>query len=347
MTRVFLSGPKYDSGSQQQAFADDLLRRVRTLPGVESAAVTGWAPLDGTEYTSDFVIAGRPAGEYYTEVLHRSVSPDYFRVMRVALRRGRTFTNADRQGAPPVVIINEQIAQKYFKGQNPVGQRLTFDKFPNDSSQWYTIVGVVAGERQRALAFEPQIEALVPFSQEPRSGFALVTRSTGDPKAPAGPVRRIVAELDPNVPISKLTTMEAIRAHSLARDRFLMTMLIVFALVGLVLAVVGVYGVLAQLARRRTREMGIRIALGAPATQVRWLVVRHGLRLVTLGLVIGSGVAFVATRGLGTLLYHVAPADPLTFIAVPVLLALTGLLAAWIPALQASRADPAVALRAE
>jgi putative ABC transport system permease protein len=144
-----------------------------------------------------------------------------------------------------------------------------------------------------------------------------------------------------------MKSVDEIRAASLARERFLMTMLVVFAVVGLLLAVIGVYGVLGQVARRRTREMGIRIALGSPVSRVRWIVVRHGLTLVAWGLAIGVAVAIVATRGLTALLYHVAPADPVTFVAVPIVLALTGIAAAWIPAVQASRADPAVALRAE
>src|SRR5206468_2506684 len=151
-TQIVLSGPKYDSASQGRAFFDQLVQRVAALPGVEGAAATTNPPLAGTGYTSDFVIAARPAGEYYTEITHRSVTPQYFRVMKVRLRRGRFFSDADRANSPPVLIINEQVAQKYFKGQDPVGQRITFDKVPNDSSQWSTIVGVVAGERQRALS---------------------------------------------------------------------------------------------------------------------------------------------------------------------------------------------------
>jgi hypothetical protein len=261
--------------------------------------------------------------------------------MHVPIRRGRAFTAADRDKAPPVVIINDEIAAKYFKGQDPIGQRLTFDKVPNDSSQWSTIVGVVGGERQQALSVEPLTEVYIPFAQETSQGMSLLTRMTGDPESIGPALRRIVSELEPDIPISDMRTMETIRVKSLGRERFLMTMLVIFAGVGLLLAVIGVYGVLAQVARRRTREMGIRIALGSPIGQVRWLVVKHGLGLVTLGVAIGISAALIATRGLAALLYHVAPADPVTFVAIPLLLALTGVVAAWIPALQASRADPA------
>lgn len=346
-TQIALSGPKYDSTAQQQLFFEQLVQRIKALPGVESAALTTVPPLAGTGYTSDFVVAGRPAGEYYTEIIHRSVTPDYFRVMRVRLLRGRAFTAADKHGAPPVLIINEQVARKYFKGQDPVGQRVTFDKIPNDSSEWSTIVGVVAGERQRDLSSEPSIEAYIPYAQEVQSGVSLMTRVGGDPTVVAPAIRRIVAEMDGDIALNDSRSMETVRAGSLARERFLMAMLTVFAGVGLLLAVVGVYGVLAQVARRRTREMGIRIALGSPIGQVRWIVVRHGLELMGVGVGIGIGVALVVTRGLGALLYHIVPADPVTFITIPILLAVTGAAAAWIPAMQASRADPAIALRSE
>jgi putative ABC transport system permease protein len=346
-TQLVLSGPKYDSAAQARQFFDQLEERARALPGVTAAASTTDVPLQRAGYTSDFVIAGRPAGEYYTEITHRSVTPDYFRVMRVPLRRGRFFTAGDRHGAPPVIIINEQVAQKYFKGQDPIGQRITFDKVPNEKSQWSTIVGVVGGERQGALSAEPLIEAYAPCAQEASAAMSLLARTSADPQSLAPAIRRLVSELDHDLPISDMQTVDEIRVHSLASQRFLMTMLVVFASVGVLLAVIGVYGVLAQVARRRTREMGIRIALGAPAASVRWLVVRQGLNLVLAGLAIGVSGALVATRGLAALLYHVAPADPVSFVAVPLLLALTGAAAAWMPALQASRADPAIALRSE
>jgi predicted permease len=345
--QVVLSGPKYDSASQARVFFDQLIGRVAALPGVEGVAGTSDVPLQSQGYTSDFVVAGRPAGEYYPEVTHRIVTPAYFSVMRAKLLRGRFFTADDRAGGPSVVIVNDEVEKKYFKGQDPVGQRITFDKVPNDKSDWPTIVGVVRGERQQALAAEPSIETYVPAAQETPGAISVLARVAGDPSALAPAIRRVLAELDPDLPISKMQSVDEIRAGSLARERFLMTMLVVFAVVGLLLAVIGVYGVLGQVARRRTREMGIRIALGSPVSRVRWLVVRHGLTLVAWGLALGVAVAVVATRGLTALLYHVAPADPVTFVAVPFVLAVTGIAAAWIPAVQASRADPAIALRAE
>ena len=344
---VSLPDVGYDTPDKLQLFYDGLLARVRALPGVTDAALTSPLPLTGTGYTSDYSIASRPQGEYGTEVTHRRVSPGYFKAMGVPILQGRDFTSADASDKEPVVIINEALARLSFRDQSPIGQRLANDRTPDSSTVWNTIVGVVGNEHMTSLSIEPKIEIFSPYTQDRVESMTLVARTRGDPAMLAPPIRRVVAEMDANLALGTIRPMSEVHGQSLARERFVTTLLLVFAGVGLALAVIGVYGVLAQLARRRTREMGIRIALGAPAARVRWLVVRHGLQLVLVGLVIGTSLSLVATRGLRTLLYHVAPADPLTFVAVSALLALTGVLAAWLPAVQASRADPAVALRAE
>jgi putative ABC transport system permease protein len=267
--------------------------------------------------------------------------------------QGRAFTAEDHAGAPNVVIINDVLARSYFRDQDPIGQRIVFDRTPDSSSVWRTIVGVVGSEHQQSLAMPPRNEIFAPFPQEPRNGGALVIRrrcpsnTSCDPMTLVPFVRRAVGEIDPLLALGTPHTMVSVHADSLARQRFLMTLLLVFAVVGLSLAVVGVYGVLAHLARRRTREMGIRIALGARASQVRWLVVRHGLRLTITGLVIGGIAALAFTRALSGLLYRITPGDPLTIVAVALVLAATSFLASWLPAIAASRADPAIALRAE
>jgi len=317
------------------------------VPGVQSVASGSTVPLSNTGYSSDFTIAGWPAGTYGVEVLHRQVSPDYFKVLRTPLVSGRAFTAADRANAPPVVIVNEALAKKYFKGDDPVGKRIAFDRTPDSTSTWSTIVGVVRSEYQTKLSVEPQIEAFTPIAQEVNGGRSVVIRTAGDPASLGPVVRRTIAELDPTLAIESMKTMNEVRATSLARERFLTTLLLLFAGVGLALAVVGVYGVMAQMARRRVREMGIRLALGAQASEVRWLVVRNGLRLVVVGLVIGTAGALLATGAMQALLFGVAPKDPLTFIAVSAVLVLTALVATWMPASYASRADPATALRAE
>jgi putative ABC transport system permease protein len=337
----------YDTPERVQLFFDDFLSRVRGLPGVVDAALTSPLPLTGHGYTSDFTIASHPRGEYGTEVAHRRVSPGYFRTMRVPVLEGREFTAADRSSATSVVVINEALARKHFRGENPIGQRISNDRVPDSTTTWHTIVGVVGNEHMSSLSIEPKIEILSPAAQDPTSGMTLVARTGGVPVALAPAIRRVVSDIDANLALARVRPMSEVHAASLARERFVTTLLLIFAGVGVTLAVVGVYGVLAQLARRRTREMGIRMALGAQAGQVRWLVVRHGLRLVIVGLSIGTALALGATRGLRALLYQTAPADPLTFVVVPLLLTLTGIAAAWIPARQASRADPALSLRTE
>jgi ABC-type antimicrobial peptide transport system permease subunit len=217
----------------------------------------------------------------------------------------------------------------------------------DSTSVWRTIVGVVGNERQRGLALPPRTEIFEPFAQVPSGFQVMVLRTSGDPAALGPSLRAIVANLDPNLAISSLRTMDDVRAISLAMQRFITVLLVSFAAVGLLLALVGVYGVLAQLARGRTREMGIRIALGAQGSDVRWLVLRHGMTLTLVGVVVGGGAAWLATRLMTKLLFQVAPGDPLTFSTVALLLGITGAAASWIPALRASRADPAMTLRSD
>ncbi len=344
---VRLPGVRYDSAPKLEAFFDETLRRLRAQPGVVSAAAVRQLPRDGYSWSSDFSIAGRAPDQYGSEVQHREVTPDYFRTMRVPLLRGRAFTDADRPDAPPVVIINEALAREFFRGENPIGQRLCFDQHPDSTSVWRTIVGVVGSEHQSSLATEPRIEIFQPLAQSPGDRMILVARASGDPAALAPVLRRTVGELDPEIALGSVRTMDEVFAASMALPRFIMTLLVLFAAVGLVLAAVGVYGVLAQLARARTREMGIRVALGARASQVRWLVVRHALGLVLLGVAIGAVASLGATRALRGVLYDVPPSDPLTFAVVSALLAGVAVLAAWLPAVRASRADPTAALREE
>lgn len=344
---IQLPGLRYDSTRKVLAFYDELERETRALPGVEATAVVSGVPLGPPMWTSQFAVAGREPLPRGSEVKHRELTPGYLTVMRVPLLRGRDISEADRAGAPPVVLINETLARMYFPGENPVGQRISFDREPDSTSTWRTVVGVVGDERQGSLGVPAQAEFIAPYPQEPRNGMTLVVRTRGEPGDLAPAVRRIVTRLDPLLAISSIRTMEEVRAASLGRDRFLTVLMLSFAGVGLALGLVGVYGVVAQLAKRRMREMGIRIALGAKATQVQWLVVRHGIALTSLGIGVGVLVALGATRVISTLLYRVAPADPLTYVAVPLMVLLTAALASWLPAARASRADPCQVLRSD
>jgi putative ABC transport system permease protein len=342
-----LPAARYDAPDKVVGFWDELVRRAAALPGVDRAAATSNLPLSAPHWTSDFSVAGRAPDEYGVDVVHREVTPGYFPLMRVPLVRGRWFTDDDRGSAPPVVLINEALARRYFPNEDPVGKRVAFDRRPDSTSVWRTIVGVVGDEHQTTLTRGPKIEFIAPVAQDRRRGMTLVVRSEGDPLALAPAVRRLVAELDPKLAIESVKTMAEVRRASVATQRFLMTLLLAFAVTGLLLAVVGVYGVMAQAAKGRIREMGIRMALGARTSEVGWLVVGQGLRLAGVGLALGMVGALVGTRAMRALLYGVTPYDPATLVAVPVLLFITAAAASWLPAARASRADPVTVLRVE
>jgi predicted permease len=344
---VNLPGIRFDSLHKVLGFYRQLERDTRGLPGVTAAALVSAVPLGPPSWSSEFAIAGRPPMARGGEVVHREITPDYQKVLRVELLKGRAFTDADREDAPRVVLINQALARLYFAGEDPVGQRIAFDREPDSSSVWRTIVGVVHDERQRGLAEPARPEIFASFPQEPRNGMTLVVRTQGDPLALAPAIRQLVARLDPLLAISSIRSMDAVRNASLARDRFLTILMLSFAGVGLLLGIVGIYGVMAQLARRRMREMGIRLALGASAGQLQWLVVRKGLALTGLGLAGGVVLAVGGTQMIRTLLFQVAPVDPLTYGSVAALVLLTAGLASWLPAARASRADPCSVLRSD
>jgi predicted permease len=338
---------RYDTSTKVTAFVNSFEARLRAIPGVTASTLVTNMPFKGTGYTTDFIAYGRPEGDYGTEIGNRSVTPSYFATMKVPVLRGRTFGPEDREGSAPVLVINEALATSYFKGQDPVGQRIAFEKVPTPKSTWYTIIGVVGNEHTDGLEIAPRIEVFHAELQEPSTYIVALLRTPGDPAVLAPALRSVLRDMDPTLALAEVSPLERLRDQSLARARFLTTLLFAFAVIGLVLSVVGVYGVLAHVSRNRTREMGIRIALGAQAAQVRWLVVQQGLRLTALGLVVGGLVALFATRAMTKLLFNVAPNDPLTIAGVASLLAATSICAAWIPALKASRADPSVALRAD
>jgi putative ABC transport system permease protein len=299
---------RYDSAAKVTAFYTSLMERVGALPGVERVAAVRQLPATVSSWTSNLAVAGwEPFPQ--TDVAHREVMGDYFRVMEVPLLKGRTFTEADGPGAPLVVVVNEALVREFFGDKDPIGLRISFDRIPDSTSTWRTIVGVVGSEKQGSLAQPPKPEIFAPMIQDWNRGMTIVARMQPgrDPMTIAQPMRRAVRDQDSLLALIALRPMTEVHAQATSRERFISALVFAFAVTGIVLALVGVFGVLAQLVQARWREMGIRLALGAQRSEVRWLVVRQGATLLVVGISAGLLVSLWATRVLSKLLYEVAP----------------------------------------
>jgi putative ABC transport system permease protein len=340
-TTYSLYSHAYDSATHRQAFHDELLARARRIPGVTHAAF-GSTPLEPNLWRSAVVIRGRPV-DAALEVPHMYASPDWLATLGIPLRQGRFFTDADRADLSRVVV-NETFARLFFPGENPIGRQVSFTK-RDYGPPVYTIIGVVGDVRETSLMQAPAPLVIDQFQSF--SSPTLLVRTTGDPNALAAPLRSILREMDPAIAFGTLRLLKDLRESEMARSRFFAAMLSVFAGVGLVLAAVGIYGVLAQITRARAREMGIRIALGARPADVQWLVLRHGIGIMAFGAAVGIVVALGTTRVLAALLFDLSPNDPASYVWVVAILATTSAVASFTPAWRASRADPAEALRAD
>jgi putative ABC transport system permease protein len=340
------SAKKYSDAAQVNAFYIEAVKRIEALPGVEAAGVVSNLPFGGDMDTSGFHVeekplanpAESPSAERY------SVSPDYLRAMGVPLLRGRGFTEQDNANAPLVALINRTAARRIWPDEDPLGKRI---RLGSVTSPLRIVVGVVGDVNHYDLETAPGLQAYVPHAQRTDSYMLLVVRATAEPGALTGPVRQAIHALDPEVPLHKITTMRQLVSASVAQRRFTLLLIAVFAAVALLMAAIGLYGVMAYSVTQRTQEIGIRLALGAQSADVLRLVVGQGLRLVAMGLALGSMAALALTRLMKKLLFEVSATDPVTFAGVALLLALVALLACWIPARRATRVDPLVALRAE
>ena len=344
--RLSLPDETYDNATKRIAFVDALLARLRTSPGVASAAATTFAPMSGREFGTSFVVAGRPEPplDARPSIQVRAVTPEYFSAMGMPLRRGRVFTGADVQGAGTVMLLSESAARRYFPNEDPIGQRITLGwrKVAGD------VVGIVGDVKELGLREAAEPILYVAFAQAPiRNAMAVVVRTTGPPASAQSTIREAVRGVDPNLAISDLERLDDAIAESVAHTRFYMLLLGVFAGTALLLAAIGIFGVLSHAVADRTREIGIRLALGASTRHVRGRVLRDAMTLAGLGVGIGLVVALQLTRLMATLLFELAPTDPITLGTVVTVLLGVALLASYLPARRATLVDPVVALRAE
>ena len=346
--QLALRGQRYDKPEQVRDFNLRLVGQTRSLPGVRAAAVSNSLPPDDTDFSSDFTIEGRAATSnnepriaYFTKV-----SPEYFQALGIALRSGRRFTDADSADAPQVALINETFQRRFFPGEDPIGKRLNLgsDKEPD----WYQIVGMVGDVKYNGVADDVQPALYLTAWQASIRGVSLVIKTdVVDPLSLTTGVRNEIRKLDPELPVTHVSTMEQRLSRAIAQPRFRTTLIGIFAVVALVLACIGIYGVISYSVTQRTHEIGIRMALGAGRHNVLKLVIGQGAWLAIIGVAFGLGGAFALTRLMASLLFGVTPTDAATFISVPLGLIFVALLACYIPARRATRVDPLVALRYE
>ena len=351
-TDLSLAKAKYPQPEQQQAGFAEIVRRAAAIPGVEAAAVIYPLPFGGDSNAGTFLIAGRPALRPEDKPVsnHRIMSPDYFRALNIPLSRGRPFDERDTQHAPPVLIVNETFARRYFAGKEALGQHIIIEGESGDNvvPPAREIIGIVGDVRHEGLDTESGPEYYVPYTQAPEAFMSLVVRtSTDNPGSLAGSVRDAIKQMDKDQYVAAIQPMTKLVADSVARRRFNALLTGLFAIVALLLASVGIFGVLNYTVAQRTQEIGLRVALGAQTRDVLRLVLGQGLRMILFGLALGLVASLALTRVLGGMLFGVTPTDPVTFVGVSLLLATVALLACYIPARRAAKVDPLVALRYE
>ena len=344
---VVLAGPRYDSVAARAAFFEQVLPRLRALPGVTGAAASQAPPLSQSSSVSSFSVEGWsvPPGERL-EGNWQAVTAGFVSLLGVPVTRGRDLTEQDVRDSALVAVINQTMAGRYWPGQEALGKRFRFGSDEPDSP-WMTVVGIVGNVRHEKLSEPAEDQFYIPYTQSPYRGMMLLIRTTAAPAALAAAMRREVHAVDAQLPMFEMRTMAEMYRQSLWEQRLYSTMFGAFAAVALLLAAVGLYGVMSYMVTLRTHEIGVRMALGAQRSDMLRLVVRQGIRLTALGVLIGLAGAFAVTGTLKNFLYGVTPADPATFFGIPLLLSLVALLASWIPARRATRVDPMLALRYE
>jgi len=346
-----LPDARYKETDQQIAFYDQLLPRLRGLPGVQAASAVMGLPLSGLDFIISFEVGGRPpvppAQQPAMQV--RVATPEYFSTIGIPLKRGRMFTEDDRAQTPKVVLITEAAAKQFFPNEDPIGKtiKLGWGRGPGKPRAGGEVVGIVGDIKDEGLSEPNPPQIYMPLRQWPVSFVTILMKTSVPPTALTEGARAQVAAIDPNLPLSNVGTLEAIVAKSISQQRFYMTLLSLFAAVALVLAAIGIFGVLSYAVSQRTREIGIRMALGAQERTVITLVVRQAMLLVGTGVLAGTVLALYLSQTMSKMLFSVRPTDPTTFVSVAAVLAGVALFASYLPARRATRVDPIVALRAE
>ncbi|MGH9343450.1 MAG: FtsX-like permease family protein, partial [Terriglobia bacterium] len=343
-----LSDTQYAKPPQTAAFYHALLERVSRLPGVKAAGAVDVLPFNNFGNSGSFFIEGKPTGpgEILPHADTRRVMPGLFSALRIPLRRGRVFTEADTASAPRVALIDDVLAREYWPKQDPIGHRVAMAS-PSPESEWCTVVGIVGNVRNRGFSAPRKGVLYFPLAQVPKFHMSLVIRTASDPMALAGAVRQAVRSIDKQQPVYDVKTMEEYVSESVSNQRMAVFLLAAFAGLALILASVGIYGVISFSVSQRTHEIGIRMALGAQQADILRLVVGQGAILALVGVGVGIVAALGLTRLMANVLFGVKPGDPGTFLIVAPILVAVSLLASYIPARRAMKVDPLVALRYE
>jgi putative ABC transport system permease protein len=346
VAELSLPAQRYGTGADVRAFYDETLAELRALPGADGAELISDLLLTLLPNSSSVAVESRPEANDETPVTYDGATPGFFDLMGIELVAGRAFGSADTGESPSVAVVNETFVRMFLPGLDPVGQRFTFGGVGEDTN-WTTIVGVMADARRSGLDREVRPGAIFPFAQNTTRRTQVLVRASGDPAALAGAVRTAVQRNDPDLPLRSLRTLDQLLADSLAQRRFVSALLAVFAALATLLASIGIYGVMAYLVGRRTREIGVRVALGAERAEIVRSVLKQGLLQAGIGMTAGALGSAALAGLLRTQLFAVEPSDPTTFLAVAALLLVVALAASGIPAARAARIDPTVALQAD
>ncbi len=338
---------RYPERDEVLSFYDRFIEALEARPGIERAGLVGQLPLNGMSWSSQMKADGWPPDRVAFEILHRRADRGYFEALGIPLLRGRLFEDRDGPEAPLVVVVNETFAREHFPGEDPIGQRIAYDRTPTPESNWYEIIGIVGDQQQLSPRVPARAEVFENRDQDWGRSEWIVMRTGPDPIQFLPIVRATLHELDPLIPIAAVRPIREVWRTSMAREQMLVILLGIFGIVALVLATVGVYAVTAQAAKKRTQEIGIRMALGAAAPQVLGLMLRQGLAVIGAGLLVGLLGALLLSRTVASIVFGVEPTDPVTLGSVAVFLGGVATLACWLPAWRATRTDPLSSLRSD